>query len=387
MEKRKLRTCRTGRWGESGGVRKVWFFNWPSNVGGADTKFLHLIGLLSGHWRITVMAPTEAQLARRDWREWMEARGVRCVPPGEPGDDVAGEWMVSLCNGAFFTGGVAREMRRRGMKLAWSSEMMWHHPKELAWVALGRLDRLFYVSPEQRAVLEPGYLECLGGDPSDACRDPDAMEGWLEGAGGRRVSWCMTGNYIDPAYFPWRDRSGDTGRPLVIGRLSRPDPVKFPPDFPQQWEGFGLRDVRFRVMAWSRELSDRWRDHVFGDRWDLLPQEAETQRDFLHSLDVMVHDVAPGCSESWGRSVVEGMLTGVIPVVPADPRHHLHRLIVHGESGFAFRDYAECREYVRQLAGDAGLRKRMSRNARERAVTVLCNAEEHLRIWERALAD
>ena len=36
----------------------LYFFNWPSNVGGADTKVTHLLVLLHQHYDITMIPNT-----------------------------------------------------------------------------------------------------------------------------------------------------------------------------------------------------------------------------------------------------------------------------------------------------------------------------------------
>jgi hypothetical protein len=51
-----------------------------------------------------------------------------------------------------------------------------------------------------------------------------------------------------------------------------------------------------------------------------------------HSLDLFVYLLGHRIKESWGRAVVEGMLTGCVPVLPAG--HQFHKLTAHRESGF-----------------------------------------------------
>ncbi len=196
--------------------------------------------------------------------------------------------------------------------------MMCLFPAERGALTLGLIDALLYVSEEQRRLLEPQYRRILGGEMSlrPFESDPGSLEGWINAPGSeRKLRWVMTGNYIDPREFPFRKRppAGSEGRPLHIGRLSRPDPAKFPADFPDFYESLGLRNARFRVMAWTSQLAARWPNHVFDARWDLLPPLAETTPHFLQSLDLFVYSLHPTCRESWGRAVVEAMLCGAIP--------------------------------------------------------------------------
>ena len=119
----------------------------------------------------------------------------------------------------------------------------------------------------------------------------------------------------------------------------------------------------------------------FVGQWDLLPKEAETQVAFLQALDLFVYDLREDFTESWGRAVVEAMLTGAVPLVTAHPRHHLQHLVPHGVGGFLCGPPSEWREQAQRLQGDAVLRQKMSHAAREFAVQELCNARQHRAAW------
>lgn len=355
-------------------------------MGGADTKFVHLLPLLAKEYEVTVVPNRQEQYEQMEWRAWLDGLGVRACRREELPARLAG-WAVSLCNVNFLKDGIAMDMKLRGLKVAWSSEMMWHHEGELGCTLLRLFDKVLYVSPVQRAVLEPGYICAVNHTEPDGI-PIETMGGQFCGSipatgGNAPLPWVITGNYVDPSRFPFFDRAvcREPDAPLVIGRLSRPDPDKFPDDFPEFYEGLGVDSVKFRVMAWSEQLAERWKGHRFDDRWDLLPQLTEDTVPFLHSLDVFVYQLGSRFSESWGRAVVEAMLTGVVPVVSRDSRHHLRNLVTHGESGFLCDSPEDFGKWTRLLARDAALRHRMSRQAREHAVTKLCDAEAHRRLW------
>lgn len=369
---------------------RVYFFNWPSPVGGADTKLAHLLRLLGAHHDITVVPNHRRQLEQAEWSAWVAACGCRAAVLEDLPERLDG-WAVSLCNAEFLKSGVLFEVRRRGLKVAWSSEMMWHFQGECAALALGLIDAVLYVSGAQRRRLEPAYLHALGGGGAAASlEDSDAVSGWLPAAPGRPpVRWVTTGNYVDPEVFPFRVRGAwrGEGRAFTIGRLSRPDPDKFPDDFPTSYELLELDPpVRFRVMGWSDDLSRRWAGHGFDGRWELLPTAALPAAAFLDGIDVLVYETSPRFSESWGRAVVEAMLTGAVPLVPSDPRHHLLRLVPHGVAGFHCADRVEFQRYARLLQTDAAQLAEMSVRAREWAVGHLCRAEDHLARWNDVFA-
>jgi len=256
---------------------------------------------------------------------------------------------LSMCNQRFLTERIAHQAKERGLVIIWSSEMMWHHPGEFEAVEQGVIDKVLYVSEFQKKTLSAGY---------------------------RDLPSAITGNYIDPSFFPFKERRNET---FTVGRLSRPDPAKYPEDFPVFYEKLRLPDTRFRVMAWSEKLHHKYRWHRFDQRWDLLAPEQESQVDFLQTLDLFVYPLGHTFRESWGRSTVEAMLTGCIPLVPTG--HHFENLLVHGKSGFICHDFVEWKEYVSNLYYDNGLRKCMARQCRIHAERELCNRELHLQIW------
>lgn len=326
----------------------VYFFGWPSHVGGADTKLAHLLRLLSGFCPVTVVPNEVRQLEDSYWRKECERLGARCCLFEDLPDRLVGTG-VSLCNGRFFTDRIAHRAKDRGLRILWSGEMMWPHPGELEAIRAGVVDQVLYVSPLQRQALAP-----------------------VHGA----VPWAMTGNYIDPELFPMRKPAPGT---FTIGRLSRPDPDKYPEDFPVFYEALALKDCRYRVMAWSEALAHKYRWHGFGTDWELLQPAQEGASEFLSSLDLFVYPLGHHVVESWGRAVVEAMLTGCIPLVP--PGHHLENLMVDGETGFVCRDFMDYQSHARALQENPRHRAEMAHRCREHAVTALCSAEAHRTVW------
>jgi glycosyltransferase involved in cell wall biosynthesis len=336
--------------------RHVFVFGWPSRLGGADTKLADLLRLLHGSFAITCVPNDPAQLHDRSWTAFLDELGVAYGTLDSLAPRLDGV-ALSLSNQAFFTAGIAQRAREKGLTVIWSSEMMWHHPGELEAVRAGVVDAVLYVSDLQRAALEPGYAA----------------------AAGAGLKWAVTGNYIDEAQFPFADR---TGAAFTIGRLSRPDPLKYPEDFPVFYECL-LPDARFRVMAWDQALAHKYRWHRFDDRWSLLPPDAERAVEFLHRLDLFVYPLGHRFRESWGRSTAEAMLTGCVPLVA--PGDHLEQVVQDGETGFVCRVFDEWRDRARQLQRDAALRRRMAARARAHVTGTLCRKDDHLTIWKAIL--
>ncbi len=332
--------------------KPLYIFGWPSFVGGADTKLVHLLPLLRDKFEITLI-PNHAELFRETvWIRYLKGLKIKyCLFEDLPAK-LSGIGFA-LCNGAFFPDRIAHRAREKGLKIIWSSEMMWHHDGELEAVKEGVIDKVLYVSDLQKKYLEKGY----GTIPS-----------------------VMTGNYVNPRSFPFVERKHET---FAVGRLSRPDPAKFTEDFPVFYERLEIPDVRFRVMAWSEEMANKYRWHQFGKQWELLREAQETQVDFLHSLDLFIYPLGHQFRESWGRSTVEAMLTGCIPLIP--PGHHLDHLVKDGVNGFICHDFKDYQKRAHELYHDYDMRREMSRRARAYTAKTVCDRAEHERMWEEAL--
>jgi glycosyltransferase involved in cell wall biosynthesis len=324
----------------------------PGKVGGASTKILHLLKLLGGCFEITLVLPHIALLKDKELRQVLNPCNVPYTILKELPRRISGVGLA-ICDGEFFAAGRARELKSRGLKVVWSNEMMWPFNGEAEAVKEGLIDRVLFVSEFQANAFEEMY---------------------------RGVPSYLVGNYIDPDDYCWRER---TNLVFTVGRLSRADPVKYPLDFPVFYEEMGLPEVRYRVMAWNHEVQKQYRWHRFGPQWELLPEKKESALKFLYSLDVFLYPLGHRVKESWGRAVVEAMLTGAVPVVPAG--HQFHKLMVHGESGFVCQEFREFKAVVRELYENYPYRQKIARQGAEYAREHLCNPEEHRRRWVEAL--
>ena len=331
---------------------KLYICGVPGKIGGASTKIAHLIKLLHRDFAITVVLPQIGFCKDREVRQLTEPHGVRCVLVKDLPKQLEGV-ALALCELHFFTSGAAREAKARGLKLVWSNEMMFPFKGEEDAVREGLIDRVLFVSEFQAKAFADIY---------------------------RDVPSLITGNYIDPDDYGWRERANPI---FTLGRLSRPDLKKYPLDFPVFYEELGLKEARYRVMAWSNDLQKQYRWHRFGPEWELLLEKKEPALKFLYSLDVFLYPLGHRIKESWGRAVVEAMLTGCVPAVPAG--HQFHKLMVHGESGFICQEYGEWKATVRELYENYPFRKKISRQCSEYARENLCNPEEHRRRWIEAL--
>lgn len=267
----------------------IYVFGYPKDVGGANTELWHVLRL----WRrlgIDVTA-IPSWKATPEWRERLD--GIGCptleVDPSKldevPG--LAGSIVVSYCNVRFLD--IAHKLQAMGCRVVWVNCMNWQFPQERLHLRNHDIfDRYIFHGKYQRDQLVPqvrkhGYTETNGA----------IIRGAFE---------------LDD--FPFEPRKREAGTRFIIGRLSRAGADKFPTDLWDQYVRIPY-PTSVRVMAWREELEERC---GLAPEWvKLLPQCAETSREFLGSLDAMVPGV-DCCAENWPRVGLEAMAAGV-PIV------------------------------------------------------------------------
>lgn len=333
-------------------MERLWLYGMPGDVGGAATKLRDLVRLLGDRVRITVVVPDRAHERDPQVMKTLKRMPVSvCCLDDLPKSQ--GEVCLAVCEVRLFTSGHAQRIRDRGYRLIFSNEMMWAFSGEKEACEGGVVSKVLYVSEFQRQALGP----VNGGLPHS-----------------------MVGNYVDPERYTLKPR---THWPLRIGRVSRADPDKYPENFPGFYESICRFDVEFRVMGWDAACAKKFPWHRFDDRWVFLKAGAMPVWDFLGGVDLFVYGTDRKLRESWGRAVVEAMLTGCIPVLPSG--HAFEEFLEDGVSGYICLDAGEYRMRIDRLYRDREHRERMMVEASRHAREEICNREKHARVWEAAL--
>lgn len=331
----------------------IHLFGNPSPIGGASTKIADFILMFGREYKIVNYLPREAPdgMATFLSENNIETRPYADFPAYREGVCLA------ICVIDFFTLKIPQKSREYGIPVVWSNEMMWPFPGEEEAIKEGVVSKVLFLSEIQKNAFDTIY-------------------------NGTRKQ--VVGNYVIPEHFKQVDRSHRSK--LTIGRLSRPDPLKFPINFPTLYEKLIWKDEKLKVQAWSPELAKIFEWHNFSlDRWTLLEPVAEPANWFLQSIDVFAYPLGHRFIESWGRSTVEAMLTGCVPIVPSG--HHLENLMVHGESGFICANDTEFIKWSHALCSDLSLFNKMSRAASEYSRDVVCNKTRCCEQWKEALED
>lgn len=179
----------------------LYLFGTPGPVGGASTKILDLLPLLSRNFDVKlVLGPRE--LRHKPLIQYLTANSYNFLSRAKFPRKAYGI-ALAICELDFFSSGQAQRVKDAGLKLVWSNEMMWPFAGESDAVRCGLVDHVLFLSTIQQDAFREMY---------------------------RGVKQSIVGNYIAPDSFPFIDRHNAPD--FSIGRLSRPDPVKYPCNFP-----------------------------------------------------------------------------------------------------------------------------------------------------------
>lgn len=324
----------------------------PGNVGGAATKIRDLIHLLESFVDIRIILPNKLYLKNKELLRQLNRLPCSFTLI----DDLKKSpkaICLSVCETAFFKSGHATKLKDLGYKIIFSNEMMWPFVGEQDACKNGVIDKVLYVSKFQR-------------------------EAFAEVNSGTEFSY--TSNYIHADLFPFVERSH---WPLAIGRISRADPEKYSENFPAFYESICSFDANFRIMGWDAKCAAKFNWFNFGTRWELLNANAKPVAEFLAQIDFFVYTTDRKLRESWGRAIVEAMLTGCIPLVPTG--HAFDEFIISGETGYICFDAIEFRSILSMLYRNAVLKNTISRRAAEVAKHIICDPSKHKEIWMNAL--
>jgi glycosyltransferase involved in cell wall biosynthesis len=187
---------------------------------------------------------------------------------------------------------------------------------------------------------------------------------------------AMIHGAFDVAAFPFSMLLREDRAPLVIGRLARAEPFKYPPTM---WDAMaGLRkqvpQIVARCMGWKPVcgVAPAWAE--------CLPEGTETSREFLSKCHALICTNLRGTTENWSRVVLEAMSCGV-PVI-ADNRGGYREQIVNGQTGFLVDTPQQATAALAKLAMDESLRERIARHAHQ-AVKKLASPETIGAAWQQ----
>ena len=334
----------------------IYFFQWVSNLGGADTRLRDLIQCLaqSGKFNLFSVPNNDHHLDDDNVVQFYKEHNVKILTWQELPAKMDGI-AVSFCNFPLFDRNAEKikHIKSSGLKFIWSNDMMWRTVEEKSAISDGLIDCLIYTSSK--------HLEDTGQKSSD-------------------IKQKIIPNYLYLNNYKYINR--EINDIFTIGKHSRSDSAKFSDHFPLFYQNLNLKNPRYSIMGVNQNIKRLFEWYDFADTsWQLLPTNAKPVQVFLSSLDAYVYNSKYSFTETFCRATVEAMLTGLPIVVP--DRFNFKQQVRHGHNGFLCSSYEDYRKYTQTLETSPDLRIELGKNGRDLSKKLWCDEGETISAWER----
>lgn len=340
-------------------MQNIYFFHWPSDLGGADTRLKELIQCfnLSQKYNLFCIPNDEFRLKEDHNIRFLKDNNVKTLFWNELPQKTSG-YAIAFCNFRLFSENWrVKKIKNMGLKLIWSNDMMWTTNQEIECLQNNLISTHIYTSKFHKHILEKKQPELTNHK-----------------------------SFIVPNYFHFQnykkiEKKNYLKDKFVIGKLSRADEMKFSENFPLFYQKMNIENPKFRIMGWSEQLSNKfkWFDFKNGN-WDLLPENSEGIIEFLSQLDLYVFNAHHNYIENQTRAMIEAQLIGVPGLAPN--YGNFPNIIWHGKNGFIYNTIEECYEYINLLQKDKILYQELSNNSISLSKTIWANPQNQLNYWE-----
>jgi glycosyltransferase involved in cell wall biosynthesis len=339
--------------------KNIYFFQWISDLGGADTRLKELIQLLSenGQYNLFSIPNDKNRLNEKENVDFLKNHGVKIITWEELPEKDSG-YGIAFCNFRLFSESWRiKKIKSIGLKFIWSNDMMWSTLEESECIKNNYIDAIIFTSKFHRYVLNKKF------DYFNKLK-----------------------NFIIPNYFHIENYKKinkylNLENKFVVGKLSRASELKFSENFPLFYDKMPINNPKFRIMGWNEKLRNKfsWFDFT-PDRWDLLPENNESIIQFLSQLDLYVFNAHHEYIENQTRAIVEAQLLGIPALAPN--YGNFPNMIWHGRNGFIYNNIEECYSYVKLLNKDKRLYNELSSNSYEFSKINWTNKKSQLEYWE-----
>jgi glycosyltransferase involved in cell wall biosynthesis len=339
--------------------KNIYFFQWISDLGGADTRLKELIQLFSktGEYNLFSIPNDDFRLTEKNNVDFLKNHNVKILSWSqlpEKDDGIA----ISFCNFRLFSEKWRIEkIKSIGLKFIWSNDMMWVTSEESYAIDNKYVDALIYTSEFHKYVLQT-----------------------------KSESFLKIPNFIVPNYFHSenyirKEKYEHLKNKFVIGKLSRADEMKFSENFPLFYDKMPINNPKFRIMGWNEKLNNKFSWFNFNNgQWDLLKENQESIIQFLSQLDLYVFNAHHEYIENQTRSMIEAQLLGVPSLAPN--YGNFPNMIWHGRNGFIYNSMEECYYYTNLLSNNNSMYLEMSQNSINLSKTIWTNKDYHLNLWK-----
>lgn len=338
--------------------KNIYFFHWPSDLGGADTRLKELIQCLNIYNKYNLFCiPNDSfRLKETTNVNFLEKNNVQILT-WESLPEKASGYAIAFCNFRLFSEKWRiQKINQMGLKFIWSNDMMWTTKDEIYHLTNNFVSAHIYTSEFHKNILEK--------------KSPEL----------KNLKSFILPNYFHFDNYNKLSKKESLKNKFVVGKLSRADEMKFSENFPLFFEKMPIINPQFRIMGWSEKLYNKFNWFNFNKNWELLKENQETNIDFLSQLDLYIFNANHLYIENQTRSMIEAQLLGIPAIAPN--YGNFPNIIWNGKNGYIYNNIEECYEYIRLLNNDKNLYKDLSLNSIILSKLVWTNSEKQLNLWE-----
>lgn len=128
-----------------------------------------------------------------------------------------------------------------------------------------------------------------------------------------------------------RKEPREVGSPIIVGRHSRPDPLKWPNRRVEALSAYpdDAAKYQIRILGAGPYLHELYQP--IPGNWELLPFSWDGIPEFLQSLDFYVYFHSDEWAEAFGRTVLEALAVGLVVILPPSFRETFAEAAVYAE--------------------------------------------------------
>ena len=340
-------------------VQNIYFFQWVSDLGGADTRLKELIQIFAetGRYNLFCIPNDDSRLQEKNNTDFLNKHGVKILT-WETLPTKTDGYAIAFCNFRLFQEPWRLEkIKSIGLKFIWSNDMMWSLKEEGAAIEQELVSSVIFTSDFHKKQL-------LKVNPFFA-----------------KLESFIVPNYFHSDNYIKAPKKESLKNKFVVGKLSRADEMKFGENFPLFYDKMPIENPKFRIMGWQQKLSDKFKWFEFNkERWELLTENQETILGFLSQLDLYVFNAHHDYIENQTRSMIEAQLLGIPAIVPN--YGNFPNMIWHGRNGFIYNNIEECYKYVSLISKDSALYNELSKNSHSLSKVLWTDSNRQITDWE-----
>lgn len=339
--------------------KNIFFFHWPSDLGGADTRLKDLIQGINklDKYNLICIPNDDFRLKENNNINFLKNNNVKVLSWSELPKKADG-YAIAFCNFRLFSEKWRiLKIKEMGLKMIWSNDMMWTTKEEMDCLKEGLIDMYLFTSFFHKTVLESKSPEIKNNK-----------------------------SYILPNYFHFENyqkiqKKESLKNKFVIGKLSRADMGKFSENFPLFYDKMPINNPKFRIMGWNDKLQEKYKWFDFDHKWELLPENKEGIIEFLSQLDLYVFNANHEYIENQTRALIEAQLLGVPAIAPNYGNFPL--MVWHNKNGYIYNNIEDCFNFIKEVSENKNLLLELSENSIYFSKKIWCDIHNQNRHLEK----